>query len=352
MRIAIVSPFPPPYGGMAVQAEKLVRLLKEDGVDAIAVRTNPEFPGFIRPLARVPIVRTVVSTLLFLWALRKTLSRVHALYFLTAFFDFFFWVTYPGLVLIKAHRKRVVLSARGGGAKKFFEKYRMVVRPILRNVDGITTPSGFLQKVFRDELGIETSVVPNIADLSQFKFRRRTHFRPQVIVTRTLEKIYDVGCVIRAFQIIHERSADARLGIVGDGKERANLERLVRELRLVSCVTFYGGVRHEEIQSCYDDHDIFANASTVDNVPGVILEAFASGLPVVSTNPGGIPYMVEDGVTGLLVDVGDHEALARKILRVIEEPELGTRLAANARKECERYRWENIRNILVPVLIG
>jgi glycosyltransferase involved in cell wall biosynthesis len=348
--IAIVSPFPSPYGGMAIQAQKLFTLLRNDGFKVIAIKTNADFPKGLLPLSEIKGLRTLIRLLLFLKNLHQALPHVETVYFLTGFFNFFFWVTYPALILIKIHRKKVILSARGGEARLFFQKYGLLVRPILKRVDAISAPSGFLKEAFEEVLGLDAAIVPNIADFDQFRFRQRKRVQPKLLVTRSLEEIYSVSCVIRAFKKVYEYFAESSLGIVGDGSQRANLEKLVAELNLTDRVTFHGRVEHSKIQNYYDQYDIFLNASNADNFPGVILEAFASGLPVVSTRAGGIPYMVEEGVTGLLVDIGDSEALAKKVIKLVKDPELALMLANNARIECHKYSWENVKAILIPLL--
>jgi len=116
----------------------------------------------------------------------------------------------------------------------------------------------------------------------------------------------------------------------------------VRELTLTD-VEFTGPVTHNEIGRFYEQSDIFINASSLDNMPLSILEAFASGLAVVSTAPEGIRYLVEHERTGRLCPPGDWRALAENVLRVLREPDLAERLAHNAFEEVKRYRWGVVR---------
>jgi glycosyltransferase involved in cell wall biosynthesis len=155
--------------------------------------------------------------------------------------------------------------------------------------------------------------------------------------------------VINAFKLVHTRFPDSILGIAGDGSERNYLEKLVSCLNLSSCVRFYGSVDHATMHELYDHYDILVNASHRDNQPLAIIEAFASGLPVVSTGSGGIPYMLEDGITGLLVEVGDCEALAKKVIEIVENRQLSLSLARNARAKSHEYSWQHVKNLLLPL---
>ena len=348
--ICIVSPLPPPFGGMAVQAEKLANLMEMEGIRVYKVATNMKLTGGWAVIGHIPIARTLVRQLLFLSSLNEVLPKVSCVYFLTGFFNFFFWVTYPALILIFFKQTRVVLSARGGGARSFFQKYGFFVKPVLKRLDAIAVPSGFLREAFRDELGLETVVVPNIADLKQFRLKQRDQFSPKLIVTRSLEQIYDIPTVIRAFRHIASSCPKSRLGIVGDGSQRQTLEMMVRDLGLSNQVTFYGEVTHSQISDIYDQYDIFINASRVDNLPGSVLEAFAAGLPVVSTRAGGIPFMVTHKANGLLADLEDDKRLAAYALDIIENPELGRKLAMKGYDELKKYTWPHIRTILLPLL--
>jgi len=348
--ICIVSPAPPPFGGMAVQAEKLAELLEKEGFNVLRVATNPELPNGMHFFSKLPFVRTIVRQIVFLINLNTVLSQVSSVYFLTGFFNFFFWVTYPALLLMLVKRKKIILSSRGGGARLFFNKYGFLIKPVLKRLYAITVPSGFLKSAFKEELNIETIVVPNIADLKQFKFVRREKYRPRLIVTRSLEEIYDIPTVIRAFYKILKKHPNAHLGVVGGGSLRELLEKQVMDMGIENHVNFYGEVTHKKICSLYNQYDIFINASTVDNLPGSILEAFAAGLPVISTRAGGIPFMVVHGENGLLSDIGDDKTLAENTLQILGHPEKGMALAMKGYVELQKYTWPYIRSVLIPLL--
>jgi glycosyltransferase involved in cell wall biosynthesis len=103
-------------------------------------------------------------------------------------------------------------------------------------------------------------------------------------------------------------------------------------------------VPHDVIASYFDRADVYLQTPNIDNMPVSVLEAFASGLPVVSTDAGGVPYIVDDGVQGLLAPVGDAAGIARQVLRILDEPGLSDRLTTAGLRSCETYSWSAVRD--------
>src|SRR5262249_1842521 len=212
---------------------------------------------------------------------------------------------------------------------------------VLQNTDKVVVPSPFLMNVFQ-EFGIKADVVPNIADLSQFSFRLRNPLRPNLVCTRGFHEYYGIDVVVHAFAEIRQQIPQAALTLVGKGPTEREIRDLVKCLG-VHGIAFAGVASRDTIGKYYDDADIFINASRLDNMPVSIIEAFASGSPVVSTCPEGMQYLVEDQRTGLLSEVGDAHALAQNVLCLLREPGLAERLALNAHEESRRYTWEAVR---------
>jgi glycosyltransferase involved in cell wall biosynthesis len=148
--------------------------------------------------------------------------------------------------------------------------------------------------------------------------------------------------VLRAFAIIQKEVPDATLNGVGDGSQRQRLEDLARELKLRN-TTFRGQVDPSSIADVYDAADIYLNGSEIDNQPLSLLEAFACGLPIVTTDAGGIPDIVSDHQTGMVVPRGDYRQLAERALELLRDPEIAGQMVERARKECSRYSWTAVR---------
>jgi glycosyltransferase involved in cell wall biosynthesis len=185
-------------------------------------------------------------------------------------------------------------------------------------------------------------VIPNLVDLDRFRFRARQPLRPRLVSTRNLEPLYNVACTVRAFRLVQDRWPAATLTLVGAGRDEASLRALIGELKLRN-VTLAGRVPPSEIARVYADHDIYIQSPNLDNMPTSVIEAYASGLPVVSTDAGGVPAILTHGVHGLLAPINDHDALGAHVLRLLEEPGLADTLARTAFEACQACTWEAIR---------
>jgi glycosyltransferase involved in cell wall biosynthesis len=202
-------------------------------------------------------------------------------------------------------------------------------------------PSSVLVDVFR-EFGIGATIVPNIVDPERFQYRERDPLRPRLLSTRNFEALYNVSATIRAFRIVQDRWPDAALTLVGGGAQEPDLRSLANQLELRN-VTFAGRVRPDEIAGFYAANDIYVQSPDIDNMPTSVLEAFASGLPVVSTDAGGIPAILTDGRHGLLAPLGDHETMGRQILRLLDGPAFARALARVAHATCHACTWPVLR---------
>ena len=185
-------------------------------------------------------------------------------------------------------------------------------------------------------------MVPNLVDLSQFRYRERVPLRPRLVCTRGFSPYYSVDVVVRAFAEVKKEYPEAQLDLVGGGPLEANIRKLVADLNLTG-VNFTGVASRQEIGKYYDRADIFINASCLDNMPVSVIEAFAAGTPVVTTSPESMPYLVQHERTGLLSPVGDEKALAENVIRLLRDPALALSLAQNAHHESKNYTWEAVR---------
>ena len=337
--VCVVGELPPPMGGMAIQAQKLSEGLRREGHQVVNVRTNPL--AHDSALRRIRFLRGIVNAAWFLVNLLRAVPRVECIHVLSNSQLSFFLFTAPAIVLGRLLGKRVVVHYHGGGAEAFLARWQALALPMLRRANAIVVPSGYLAGIFR-RYGLLAAELPNVLDLEGFGFRHRVPLKPLVIVARHLQPEYAVGVAIRAFAEVARDHPDARAIIAGDGKERNSLQGLCEELAIADRVRFVGNVPTREMQALYAMSHIYLNASRIDNQPVSILEAFAAGLPVVSSAAGGIPFLVADGQTGLLAADGTHQSLAAHIRTLLAQPELAQSLVLNAHASVQLHRWDAV----------
>lgn len=171
-------------------------------------------------------------------------------------------------------------------------------------------------------------------DLSRFRREApdRNGLPFRIGIFKDLRPLYGHRDLIDAFARVVERHPDAQLVVAGDGPLRATLEAQARSLSLGGRVAFIGRVPHESVPRVMAGLDAVALTSYSEGLPNMLLEAFAMGIPAVATRVGGVPEVVLEGETGLLVPPGDPLALAAAIARLIEHPEARARMGRTARQ--------------------
>ena len=334
--IAVVAPGPEVAGGQSVQAAALVAALRDDGHEVDFIPTGPA-PGFVRG---VPVLRTIVNAALYQPRLMR-LAHAHTALIFSASYWSFVLAPLPALVAARVFGARAVLVYHSGEADDHLTRWRRFLRACLALADRIVVPSEFLRDVFARH-GESAVVIPNVVDLSAFAYRERLPLRARLLSARSLEAPYGVENTLRAFALLKRRRPDAVLTVAGSGSEFPRLRALADELG-VGGIRFLGAVRPESMPRLLDEADLFVNSSLVDNQPVSLLEAFASGTPVVSTPSGGIARMVRDGENGRLVPAQDPRAMAEAIDDLLARPDDGAALARRAREEVERHAWPRVR---------
>lgn len=352
IRVAIVAASLRYVGGQSVQADLLHKYWNNDKqADVSLIPIDPPFPGWLRWAETIPGLRTLVRQPLYIRDLWSGLKDADLAHIFSASYWSFLVAPVPAWLVARARGAKVLIHYHSGEARDHLRRFRSA-RAALTRVDKLVVPTGFLVNVFQD-FGLQAEAVPNVADLSQFRFRVRKPLRPHLICTRGFHPYYCVDDVVRAFAEVQKAYPQAQLDLLGGGPVESEVRALVGNLKL-SNVRFVGVVSRENIADYYDAADVFINASRLDNMPVSILEAFASGAPVVSTAPEGMRYLVEDGRTGLLSEPGNAGALATNVLRLLNEPEFAVRLAANAVEQSRKYEWSLVRrqwlNVYLSVL--
>ncbi len=339
--IAIVGPLPPPAGGMANLTRKLVELLELEGLNVQLIQMNkPYKPSWIGKLTGV---RAVFRLLPYFFSLYRQIKHVDIVHIMANSGWSWHLFSAPAILVSRLHGKPIVVNYHGGGAGAFFSRSWKWVHLSIRHVEKVIVPSSFLANVFT-QYHQKTDIIPNVLDTSLFsKSTRRfadngLHF----IVTRNLEKIYGVDTVINAFNIVNKEYPESRLTIAGTGPELEVLRQQVSELQLDNNVTFSGRLTPIEMAALYQSADIMLNASLVDNAPSALLEALSCGIPVISTDTGGIPDMVTHLQDAILIKQDDCKEMSERILQLVEDDLLRETLITNGLEAVKHFHWHQV----------
>jgi glycosyltransferase involved in cell wall biosynthesis len=277
---------------------------------------------------------------IYLPSLLSELRRADVVHVFSASYSSFLVATLPAIMAARFLGRPVLLNYRSGEAPDHLRR-SAIARATIARANTNVVPSPFLAGVFSG-FGIRSRIVSNIVDLEAFRFRNRNPLEPRLLSTRNFEPHYNVAATIRAFRLIQDRWPHSTLTLVGGGSQEPALRALSAELGLRN-VTFAGRMRPDDIATAYADNHIYIQSPDIDNMPTSILEAFASGMPVVSTEAGGIPAILLHGTHGLLAPVADHETLAAHALRLLDQPDYARGLARAAHSTCDARTWHAVR---------
>lgn len=343
LRIGLVGPLPPPSGGMANQTLQLSKLLADEGLSVDLVQTNaPYRPAWV---GNITFVRAVFRLLFYIVRLWKTAGRVDVLHIMANSGWSWHLFTVPAVWIAKIRNTPTIINYRGGEAQSFFEKSFRWVKPTLAASARVIVPSRFLQQVFNQHQ-VDTDIVANIIDIERFapSTEQLSADAPRLLVARNLELIYDNATAIRAFKQVLKEYPHATLTVAGTGPEQSSLQALVKELAIEDRVSFVGRIDTQQMPALYQAAQVMLNPSRVDNMPNSILEALASGVPVVSTNVGGIPFLVEHEKTALLVPAENYQAMAAEVIRVLQDQQLSNKLSRAGLEFVQQFSWPAVRD--------
>jgi glycosyltransferase involved in cell wall biosynthesis len=185
-------------------------------------------------------------------------------------------------------------------------------------------------------------LIPNSLDVSNYQFRLRSNASPRLVWLRAFHSVYNPVMAAEVVRLLAPDYPDVTLAMIGPDKHDGSLEhtrRATAEFGISGRISIPGGISKNEVPERLSAADIFLNTTNVDNAPVSVLEAMASGLCVVSTDAGGIPYLLRNGCNALLVRTGDAAAMAAAVRRVLAEDGLAASLSRNARRSAEQVDW-------------
>ena len=247
-----------------------------------------------------------------------------------------FYYAYFGSLLARIVGLKYINILHGGDLPNRLKHSPKLSKQIFKNAKTLIAPSGYLAEEFENE-GYAVTQIPNPIAIENYEIIERRFDTPKLLWVRALQELYNPQMAIRTLKGLQKVYPNATLSMVGPDKDGSlqDCKNLVDELNLRNSVDFTGYQTKEQWVELSRKCNVFLNTTNYDNAPVSVLEAMALGLPVISTNVGGMPYLIENGKTGILVDKNNHEAMAVEILNLFEHPNKAIALAKAARLKAE-----------------
>lgn len=213
------------------------------------------------------------------------------------------------------------------------------------------SPSLYLVHEFQ-KYNYKTVYIPNSIPIAEIPFKLRTVFEPKLLWVRAFDKIYNPAMAVKVLTLLKETHKNASLCMVGPDKDSSlgEAKDLAKQLGVAESVTFTGVLPKAQWHQLSEKFDIFINTTNIDNMPVSIIEAMALGLPIVSTNAGGLPYLIENGVDGILIPVKEERKMTEAIISLLKNPEKAVEISINSREKAEKFDESWVKTQWVKLL--
>lgn len=262
-----------------------------------------------------------------------------------------FWYAFIISQLCRIMHVKYIANLHGGNLPSRLNKNPVLCRMIFRHAYKNVAPSNYLLKAFENRGFAELLFIPNTLEIQNYACKQREELRPKLLWVRSLASIYNPEMALSVLEKLQKDFADASLCMVGPDKENKlqDLQQMavIQDLN----VKFTGKLSKPEWTKLAADYDIFINTTHFDNTPVSVMEAMALGLPVVSTNVGGIPYLLENKKTAMLINDNDADAMASAIKELIFDDSLSNQIIANSLDLVGKFDWSIVKTKWNEILI-
>ena len=262
-----------------------------------------------------------------------------------------FWYAWISAIFCRIFKLRYIPILHGGDMPIRLQKSRLFCNSIFKYSYKNIAVSNYLKNIF-DKYGFSSILIPNSINISNYAYKKRANINPKILWVRSFHKQYNPKMAIDILLNLKKKYENVTLCMVGPDKD-GSMEDVIKyskELGVYNQLEITGVLKKSEWLKLSQRFDIFINTTNVDNTPVSVIEAMALGLPVVSTNVGGIPFLVESGVDGLLVESNDINSMVSKIKMLLDDYSLVQNLTMNARKKASSMDWNSIKNEWIKIL--
>ncbi|MFD0933311.1 glycosyltransferase family 4 protein [Psychroflexus salinarum] len=279
----------------------------------------------------------------------KHRSRTHVL-LIDTYSTSAFWYAY--LVSQLAYRLKLnyIPILHGGDLPKRLKSHPKHCQRLFSRAKVNVAPSPYLMYHFQKAGYTNLKYIPNSINLENYTFKQREELQPSLLWVRSFAHIYNPLLALKVLQELLKSYPQAKLSMVGPFKDDSieDCKTYAKKHNLPE--TFTGGMPKADWLEYAKDFDIFINTTNVDNTPVSVIEAMALGLPVVSTNVGGIPFLLDDEQDALLVNPDDVNSFTGAVSKLLNNPELALKLSKAGRQKVEHFDWEVVKEKWVSVI--
>ena len=252
--------------------------------------------------------------------------------------------------LCRILKLKYVPRLNGGNLPLRLKKYPKMCHAIFKPAYKLVSPSKYLKASFESFGYNKISYIPNSLDLEKYIFNVKDLQEVNLLWVRSFSKIYNPMLAVRVLKALQDDNIKANLCMVGPDSDGSleSVKQLAQTLKV--SVKFTGKLSKEDWIALAKEYNIFLNTTNFDNMPVSVIEAMALGLPIVTTNVGGLPYLITNEKDGLLVPPNNVDAFVVAIKQLINNPETSKALALNARLKVEKFDWNVIKYQWIKLL--
>lgn len=252
--------------------------------------------------------------------------------------------------LCRLLRKPYIPILHGGNLPNRLKRSPSQAKKLFHGAKMNVAPSLYLMEAFQKE-GINNLVhIPNSIEIKDYPFLLRKEIKPRLLWVRSFAEIYNPMLALQTLKLLKSKYPEASLTMVGPDKDGSLQKCKDYSDQNNLGVEFTGKLTKAEWIKISAENDIFINTTNFDNMPVSVIEAMALGLPVVSTNVGGLPFLINHDNDGVIVEPNDPELFEKAIINLLQNPQKGEYLSNNARKKAESYSWDQIKHLWLDLL--
>lgn len=239
---------------------------------------------------------------------------------------------------------------RGGDLPKRLEKSRSQAWKLFNGAKINVAPSMYLFNAFTAAGYTNLAYIPNTIEIDKYPFLLRKNIQPKLLWVRSFAEIYNPLLALKVLKQLREEGISCSMCMVGPEKDGSLAKCKAYAQQNELPVTFTGKLEKEEWIQLAARYDIFINTTNFDNTPVSVIEAMALGMPVISTNVGGVPFLLDHDMNGILVPPDDTESFARAIKGLLESPSQVELLTQSAREKAEGFDWQKVKHTWISLL--